>query len=147
MEVILREKFSKLGEEGDIVRVRDGYARNYLIPQGLAFPASSGNAAQIAHQKQMALAQRRKKIKDEQDLAKAIHELKVIIKAKAGEGDQLFGSVTAKQISSAIEQKGYVIDRRKIHLENPIRVLGEHRVPIKLSADANAEIVVEVVAE
>lgn len=147
MDVILREKIENLGDEGQIVKVRPGYARNFLIPKGYAFVASSTNAAQLEHQKRVALEQRRRKIKTEEDLARALTEIGITVSARAGEGNRIFGSVTSKDLAAALGKRGFNVDRRKIYLDEPIRSLGEYEVPVRLSGDISSQIKVNVVAE
>lgn len=147
MEIILRDEVYNLGTEGDQVRVKDGYARNYLIPYGYAFPATSKNAAEIQHKKEVAMAQRKNRIKTEEDLAKALSDVTVEVAAKVGEEEKLFGSVTSQHIAEALKKQNYNIDRRKIQVSDPIKALGEYKIPIRISADTDTEIKLKVVAE
>ncbi len=147
MEVILREDIDKLGNRGEIVKVAAGYARNYLLPKRLAVAATEANR-KIVEQERHAHLRREAKLKDEAiDLSKLLTGVSVTIAQKAGENDQLFGSVTGKDIADALAGKDFTIDRRKIHLENPIKQLGEYKVPVRLHKDVEAEIVVVVVKE
>lgn len=147
MEVILREDIEKLGGRGQVVKVADGYARNYLLPKRLAVPASEANK-KIVEQERQAHLRREAKVKaDAADLAKLLEGVSVTIAHKAGEQEQLFGSVTAKDVAEALEKQNFTIDRKKIHLEEPIRQLGDFRVPIRLHRDVTAEIALHVVKE
>ena len=147
MEVILREDIDKLGNRGQVVKVAAGYARNYLLPKRLAVAASESNKKIVEQERQAHLRKEAKLSTDAAELAKLMANVVVTIHAKAGEQDQLFGSVNAKDIADALEKQNYTIDRRKIQLEEPIRSLGDHRVPIKLHRDVTAEITVTVVKE
>ena len=147
MEVILREDIEKLGSRGETVKVADGYARNFLLPKRLAVVANESNK-KIVEQERHAHVRREAKLVDEaQDLSKLLTGVSVTIAQKAGEADQLFGSVTSKDIAEALEAQNFIIDRRKIQLEEPIKQLGEFKVPVKLHKDVTAEITVLVVKE
>ena len=147
MEVILREDIEKLGVRGEVVKVASGYARNFLLPKRLAVVANESNK-KIVEQERHAHVRREAKLVDEaQDLSKLLTGVSVTISQKAGEADQLFGSVTSKDIAEALALKNFTIDRRKIHLEEPIKQLGEFKVPVKLHKDVTAEITVVVVKE
>jgi len=147
MEVILREDIEKLGNRGEVVKVADGYARNFLLPKRLAVVANESNK-KIVEQERHAHVRREAKLVDEaQDLSKLLTGVSVTIAQKAGEADQLFGSVTSKDIAEALALQNFTIDRRKIHLEEPIKQLGEFKVPVKLHKDVTAEITVVVVKD
>ena len=147
MELILREEIKNLGNRGEIVRVADGYARNFLLPKRLAVLATEANK-KIVEQERMAHVRREAKQKGEaEDLAKQLNGVTVTFTQKAGEADQLFGSVTAKDIVEALAKQDFTIDRRKIHLDEPIKQLGEHKVLVKLHPDVSAEIQVNVLRE
>lgn len=147
MEVILRDDVEKLGNRGDVVKVADGYARNFLLPKRLAVPATAANK-KIVEQERQAHLRREATLKSEaEELAKLLNGVSVTIAQKAGEQEQLFGSVTAKDIAEALEKQNFSIDRRKIHLAEPIRQLGEFAVQVKLHRDVTAEIKVVVVPE
>lgn len=147
MQVILREDIEKLGKIGDLVKVADGYARNYLVPTKKAIEATPKNVHAMEHAKKM-VADRLRKLK-KQAVADAdnIKTLAVTIKAKAGEEGKLFGSVTTMDIAEAAKAQGVVIDKRKIALEEPIKRLGDYTVTVKLHADITAEFKVSVIAE
>ncbi|MCL6544177.1 MAG: 50S ribosomal protein L9 [Bryobacteraceae bacterium] len=145
MEVILREEIEKLGNRGDIVNVADGYARNYLLPKKLAVPATEANKKIIEQERQAYLRREAKLASEAEELARMLAGVTVTIAQKAGEMDQLFGSVTAKDIAEALEKQNFQIDRRKILLEEPIKQLGEYKVALRLHRTVTAEIQVNVV--
>jgi ribosomal protein L9 len=147
MEIILREDIEKLGHRGDIVKVADGYARNYLLPKRLAVLATESNKKIVEQERQAHLRREAKLEAEAAELAKVLNTLTLTISQRAGEQDQLFGSVTAKDIADALERQNYTVDRRKILLEDPIKTLGEHKVPIRLHRNVTAEITVQVVRE
>ncbi|HWR53930.1 MAG TPA: 50S ribosomal protein L9 [Bryobacteraceae bacterium] len=147
MDVILRQDVEKLGTRGQMVKVADGYARNYLLPQRMAVAATEANKKIVEQERQAGLRREAKAKGEAEDLARMISGVTVILTQKAGDQDQLFGSVTVKDIADALEQQNYRIDRRKIHLEEPIRQLGEFKVPIRLHREVTAEITVNVVKE
>ena len=147
MEVILREDIEKLGSRGEVVIVASGYARNFLLPKRLAVVANESNK-KIVEQERHAHVRKEAKLVDEaQDLSKLLTGVSVTIAQKAGEADQLFGSVTSKDIAEALALQNFIIDRRKIQLEEPIKQLGEFKVPVRLHKDVTAEITVVVVKE
>jgi large subunit ribosomal protein L9 len=147
MDVILREDIDKLGTRGQLVKVAPGYARNFLLPNKMAVAATESNK-KIVEQERQAYLRREAKVEGEaKDLGKMLGAVAITISQKAGENDQLFGSVTSKDIAEALEQQGYTIERRKIALEEPIKTLGEFKVPIKLHREVTAEITVHVVKE
>jgi large subunit ribosomal protein L9 len=147
MEVILREDIEKLGSRGQIVKVAAGYARNYLLPKKLAVAATAANKKIIEQERQAHLRREAKEKSSAEDLARMMTGVTVTIAQKAGELEQLFGSVTSKDIVEALERQNYHIDRRKIHLEEPIKQLGEFQVPLRLHREVTAEITVRVVPE
>ena len=145
MEVILRSDIEKLGSRGQLVKVAAGYARNFLLPKRLAVAATEANR-KIVEQERQAHVRKEAKLKGEaEDLAKLVNGVSVTIAQKAGENDQLFGSVTSKDIASALEALNFTIDRRKIQLDEPIKQIGEFKVPVRLYRDVTAEITVNVV--
>jgi large subunit ribosomal protein L9 len=147
MEVILREDVEKLGHRGQIVRVAPGFARNFLLPRRLAVAATESNKKIVEQERQAGLRREAKEIADAQELAKMMSNVKIEIRQKAGENDQLFGSVTAKDIAEALEAQKYTIDRKKIQLEEPIKTLGEHKVAVRLHREVTLEIPVTVLKE
>lgn len=147
MEVILKEDIVDLGKMGEVVRVRDGYARNYLLPRGLVLVANKKNLKGFEHQKRVIGAQREKVVKQAQGLSDKLAAVSLVIAVKTGEEGKLFGSVTNMDIERALREKGFDIERRKIHLDEPIRNLGDFEVPVRLAADVTATIRVSVVPE
>jgi large subunit ribosomal protein L9 len=147
MDVILREDIDKLGQRGQVIRVADGYARNYLLPRRLAVAATEANRKTVEQERQAHLRHEAREKAGAEELGKMMEGVTVTFSQKAGEQDQLFGSVTAKDIAEALVQQNFHIDRRRIHLEDPIRLLGEHRVPIRLHRDVTVEIRVNVIKE
>jgi len=147
MEVILREHVDNLGKRGEIVKVADGYARNYLLPRKLALLATDGNKKQIEREREKFEA----KEADERKVAEAIvarmSGLEIAIARKVGENDVLFGSVTTADIAEALGAKGFEVDRRKLQLHEPIKKLGEFDIPLKLQRDVVTTVKVKVVAE
>ena len=147
MDVILREDVEKLGTRGQMVKVTSGYARNYLLPKRLAVAATDANKKIVEQERQGHLRREAKLVSDAGELAKMMAEVSVTIAQKAGDNDQLFGSVTSKDIADALEQQGYTIERRKIVLDEPIKTLGEFKVTVRLHREVPAEITVRVVKE
>ena len=147
MEVILREDIERLGSRGQVVKVADGYARNFLLPKRLAVAATDANR-KIVEQERHAHVRREAKQKSEaDDLSKLLAGVTVTIAQKAGENDQLFGSVTSKDVADALALQKFTIDRRKVLLDEPIKQLGEFRVAVRLHRDVTAEVTVQVVKE
>lgn len=147
MEVILKEDIVNLGKMGEVVRVRDGYARNYLLPHGLVLVANKKNLKGFEHQKRVIGAQRERVVKQAQGLSDKLAAVSLVIAVKTGEEGKLFGSVTNMDIERALREKGFDIERRKIHLDEPIKNLGDFELPIRLAADVTATIRVSVVPE
>ena len=148
MKVILLEDVPDLGKTGDLVNVKDGYARNYLLPRKLAIAATPKNVKAFEHQKRLAEAKIRKKKSEAQSLAERIESISLTIPQKAGEEDKLFGSVTAMTIAEYLkDQEGIIIDKRKIELSEPIKRLGVYTVPVKIHPDVTANLRVWVVKE
>ena len=147
MDVILREDIDKLGARGQVVHVAAGYARNFLLPKKLAVPATESNKKIVEQERQAHLRKEAKQKDEAVDLGKMLNGVSVTISQKAGENDQLFGSVTVKDVADALERKNFTIDRRKIQLDEPIKQLGEHKIPVRLHRDVTAEITVNVVRE
>jgi large subunit ribosomal protein L9 len=147
MQVILREDIEKLGKIGDLVKVADGYARNFLVPMKKAIEATPKNVNAMEHARKMVSDRLRKLKKEATSEADKIKGLSITIKAKTGEEGKLFGSVTSMDIAEAAKAQGVVIDKRKIVLAEPIKRLGEFSVSVKLHADIAAELKVSVVAE
>lgn len=147
MEVILREEVDNLGSRGEVVKVKDGYARNFLLPRRLAVPASEANKKIVEQERQAWLKKEAKAAGEAAELGKLVDAVVLTIKAKAGENDHLFGSVTAQDLVNGLTALGYTIERRKIVLDEPIRQLGEHKVAVKLHREVTAHITVNVVRE
>ena len=147
MEVILREDIDKLGSRGEVVKVASGYARNFLIPKRLAVAATDSNKKIVEQERQAHLRKEAKQQGEAQDLAKLLNGVSVTIAQKAGENDQLFGSVTSKDVADALAAKNFTIDRRKIQLDEPIKQLGEYKIPVRLHKEVTAEITVIVAKE
>ncbi len=147
MEVILKQAVEKLGNQGDRVKVADGYARNYLLPKGLAVKATERNIAMLQHEKNAIEQRRQKEIKNAQKIANKIRSLSCVFKRQAGEQDKLFGSVTSQDIAHFLQEQGIAIDRKQIQLEEPIKTLGTERVPIKLHPEVIVELKVKVQKE
>jgi large subunit ribosomal protein L9 len=144
MEVILKEDVSKLGSRGDVVKVAEGYGRNFLLPHKLAIEATAGNKAVIAQMKAAAVRRSAKEKSQAEELAKQFDGVSVSFERKAGEHDQLFGSVTSGDIAEALEKKGFNVDRRKIQLHEPLKTVGEFTVPVKLHKDVTAHLKVVI---
>jgi large subunit ribosomal protein L9 len=147
MDVILKEDILNLGKMGDTVRVRDGYARNYLLPRKLVVVADKKNVRAFEHNKRVLAVQREKALRRAQTLGQKLSELSVRIAAKVGEEGKLFGSVTNMDLEKALKAKGFEVERRKIHLQEPIKTVGEFEVPIRLAADLTVNLKVSVVSE
>jgi large subunit ribosomal protein L9 len=147
MEVILRQDVSKVGHRGDLVKVADGFARNFLLPRKLAVAASDGNRKMIEQEKGAAVRREATERGDAEKLSQMLTGVTVSVSRKAGEGDQLFGSVTGMDVADALAAKGFQIDRRKIQLDEPLKHLGEFDVPVKLHKDVTAQVKVQVVKE
>jgi len=146
IRVVLTEDMPNLGKSGELVRVRPGFARNFLVPRGLAIGATAGNVARIEHQKKVAEARATKVTKEANELSTKLSNVKISIGRQVGEGDKLYGSVTSRDIEEALAAQGFVVDRRRISTE-PLRALGTHAVPIRLGPSITATIQVEVVAK
>jgi large subunit ribosomal protein L9 len=147
MEVILKEDVAKLGSRGDVVKVAEGYGRNYLLPRKLAIQATAGNKKVIEQMKAAAVRRSAKEKAQAEELAKQFDGVSVSFLRRAGEHDQLFGSVTSSDVADALEKKGFTIDRRKVQLHESLRTLGEFTVPIKLHKDVTAHLKVVIEKE
>jgi large subunit ribosomal protein L9 len=147
MEIILREDIDNLGARGQVVKVAPGYARNYLLPRRLAVAATDANRKIVEQERQAHLRKEAVLKTESEDLAKLLSNVTVSIARKAGENGQLFGSVTAADIADALTAQKFNIDRRKIQLDDPIRALGDYKVPVRLHRDVSAEVSVSVTAE
>jgi large subunit ribosomal protein L9 len=147
MEIILRQDFEQLGKTGEIVTVKDGFARNYLIPKGIAYVATKVNKKRLENELQMQNWRKEKEKRAAEELAKKLETVSCTIPVQVGEEDKLFGSVTSQNIADALSALGYKVDRRKIQLDEPIKSLGIYSVPIKLHPDVTATVKVWVVKE
>jgi len=147
MEVILKEDVPKLGHRGDLVKVAEGYGRNFLLPKKLAIEANEGNKKVIEQMKAASVRKAQKDKTDAEALAAQLNAVTVTIVRRSGEHDQLFGSVTSSDIAAELEKKGFTIDRRKIELDQPIKTTGEFTAPIRLFRDVTANVKVEVKKE
>jgi large subunit ribosomal protein L9 len=147
MEVILKEDIDKLGHRGEVVKVADGYGRNYLLPRKLAMEATAANKAVIEQMKQSALRRSAREKGEAEELVKLLNEVELSFARKAGDEEHLFGSVTSADIAHGLEAKGFQVDRRKVQLEEPLKSLGEFHVPVKLHREVVAHLKVTVVRE
>jgi large subunit ribosomal protein L9 len=146
IQVILQQDVDKVGKSGDLVRVRPGFARNYLLPRQLALPASTAAVHRIEHEKTVALSKADKGKKEARELADKLSALSIKITQKAGEDGRLFGSVTTKDIETAVKAQGLTIDRKRVQLAEPIKSTGSYEIVVKLVSDVTATLKVEVVA-
>jgi large subunit ribosomal protein L9 len=147
MEVILREHVDNLGRRGEVVKVADGYARNYLLPRKLALPVTAGNKQQIERERGKFEAREQEEKKVAEGVAGRLSGVEIEIARKVGETEVLFGSVTSADIAAALAAKGFEIDRRKLNLREPIKKLGEYDVPLRLHPEVTIPVKVKVVAE
>ena len=147
MEVILKEDVAKLGSRGDVIKVAEGYGRNFLLPRKLAIEATSGNKKVIEQMKAAAVRRSAKEKAQAEELSKQFDGLSVSFQRRSGEHDQLFGSVTSSDIAEALEKKSFNVDRRKIQLHEPLRTLGEFTIPIKLHKDVTTHLKVVIEKE
>lgn len=147
MKVILRENVENLGKTGDIVRVSDGYARNYLLPRKLVIIADEQNVKAMEHHKKSLTRKREREKVEAQDVAKKLEQFSCTIARKVGENEKLFGSVTTADIAAALTKGGFSVDRRQVQLAEPIKQLGVITVPLKLATDVTAQVKVWVVQE
>ena len=147
MEVILREDIKTLGKAGELVRVKPGYARNYLLPHGLAYEATEGNKKRIAAETKARSVRLQSERAGADREAATLSGVQLRLAGKAGEEGKLFGSITAQDIAEELGRQGHTVDRRRIELEHPIKTLGEHSVSVRLHPDVHAEVRVSVVAE
>lgn len=147
MELILREDVKFLGKAGQLVRVKPGYARNYLLPHGLAYEATEGNKKRIAAETKARTARLASEKQGAEEQAAALNAVELTLAGKAGEEGRLFGSITAQDIADALSAQGHSVDRRRIELDQPIKSLGHHTVAVRLHPEVQAEVRVNVVAE
>ena len=144
MEVILKEDVPKLGNRGDVIKVAEGYGRNFLLPHKLAIEANAGNKAVIEQMKAASVRRSAKEKSEAEALAKQFDGLEISFTRKSGENDQLFGSVTSGDIADALEKKSFHIDRRKIQVHEPLKTIGEFTIPVKLHKDVTTHLKVVI---
>jgi len=147
MQVILRKEVEKLGAEGELVKVKDGYTRNYLIPRGFAMRATEGKVRAIDTEKKQKAFKIERERKSARDLASNLEQLALVMKAKAGDEGRLFGTVTNQMIADALKAKGFEVDRRNIEIESQIKQVGLHAVKVKLYSDVFVNMNIQVDAE
>jgi large subunit ribosomal protein L9 len=147
MEIILRQAVENLGKTGDVVNVKPGYARNYLLPHGLAYEATPGNLKRIQQERDRLEAAENERRGTAQGLAEKLEQVSLTFSARVGEEGKLFGSVTATDIAAQLEAQGYRVEKRQIDLHEPIKALGVYRVPIRLHADVKPEVRVWVIKQ
>jgi large subunit ribosomal protein L9 len=147
IEIILRETIDTLGRAGQVVKVANGYARNYLLPRKLAYPATPGNLKVIESERQSLLRKEAKQKEDAEKLLQMLEKVEITIRRKVGEQDALYGSVTNSDIADELEKKGFEVEKRKIHMDDHIKTVGEFSIPIRLFKDVTAHVKVKVEAE
>ena len=147
MEVILREHVDNLGKRGEIVKVADGYARNYLLPRKLALPATDGNRKHVERERRIVEARESQEKAQAEAIAARLAAVEITIARRVGETDQLYGSVTSADIADFLKEKGFELDRRKLILPEPIKAIGDHEVPLKLHREVTVPLKVHVVKE
>lgn len=147
MKVILRQDVEQLGKTGDTVVVKDGYARNYLIPRNIAYPATEGNLRALEEERKQRERRAQKELRHAEKLARELEKVSLTIKMKVGEDDKLFGSVTPQTVADALKEKGINVDRRLIELDEPIKALGIYTVNVKLHQNVAGKVKVWVVRE
>jgi len=147
MKVILRKDYEKLGHVSEVVSVKDGYARNYLIPRGIAYEATDSNLRQLAEESKQQVRRADKERGQAEVLAAKLEKISITIKMKVGEEEKLFGSVTAQMIAEALQEKEVTLDKRQIELEEPLKALGIYDVPVKLSGGVSGKVKVWIVRE
>ena len=147
IELILREDVKSLGKAGEMVRVKPGYARNYLLPQGLAYEATEGNKKRIAAETKARTSRQDAERTEAQRAAAALGQVALTLTGKAGDEGKLFGSITTQDLADALARQGHQVDKRRIELDHPIKTLGHHTVAVRLHPEVHAEVHVSVVAE
>jgi large subunit ribosomal protein L9 len=145
IEVILREDIKTLGRAGEMVRVKPGYARNYLLPKGLAYEATEGNKKRVAAETRVRVARNQAERAEAERVAATLNDVALTLTGKAGEEGKLFGSITSQDIAEALAQQGHSVDRRRIELEHPIKTTGTHSVTVRLHPEVHAQLRVSVV--
>jgi large subunit ribosomal protein L9 len=147
MEVILREHVEHLGKRGDVVKVAEGYARNYLLPRKLALAVTANNKRQIEREKKLAETRDAEEKSQADAIAERLTQIDIEIRRRVGENDTLYGSVTSQDIAQALKDKGFEVDKRKISLAEPLKAIGESIIPVKIHRDVTANLRVRVVAQ
>ena len=147
MDIILRQDVEKLGRAGDLVTVKDGYARNYLLPHGLAYVATEGNRRRLEAEARLKAKRAGAQLESAREVATRLEAVSLTFAMKAGEGDKLFGSVTAADIADRLHAEGHAVDKKAVDLDEPIKALGVYKVPIRLHHDVKPEVRVWVVKE
>jgi large subunit ribosomal protein L9 len=147
MKLILKEDYGKLGKVGDVVTVKDGYARNFLIPKKIAYLANDGNVRRLEEEKKLRAVREKKEHKSAADIAVEIEKLSLTIPVQVGEDDKLYGSVTSQMIADSLKEKGFEIDKKKIELDEPIKVLGIYTINVKLHPEVTGKVKVWVVRQ
>lgn len=147
MEVILKEKVDSLGTKGDVVKVSDGYARNFLLPKKLAVMATPANRVQIEHEKTVAVRREAKEKQEAEVLAQQLSKVSLRLSRKVGENDILYGSVTSMDLAEALQEKGFTVDRRKIEMADHLKSVGQFSVPVRLHREVTVNLNVEVARE
>lgn len=147
MKVILRQDYEALGKIGETVVVKDGFARNFLIPRKIAYPATGGSLRALEEEKKQLAKRTEKALHEAEKLSQELEKISVTVKMKVGEDDKLFGSVTSQVIADALKEKGFTVDKRVIELEEPIKALGIYTVPVKLHGGVTGKVKIWVVRE
>jgi large subunit ribosomal protein L9 len=147
IEIILREDIKTLGRAGEMVRVKPGYARNYLLPKGLAYEATEGNRKRIAAETRVRDVRNQAERTEAERVAGTLNGLTLTLSGKAGEEGKLFGSITSQDVADALARQGHTVERRRIELEHPIKTIGTHTVSVRLHPEVHAELQVSVVPE
>jgi large subunit ribosomal protein L9 len=147
MKLILKEDYGNLGKVGDVVTVKDGYARNFLIPKKIAYLANDGNVRRLEEEKKLRVVREKKEQRSAADIAAEIEKLSITIPVQVGEDDKLYGSVTSQMIADSLKEKGFEVDKRKIELDEPIKVLGIYTIDIKLHSEVTGKVKVWVVRQ
>ena len=147
MDVILRQDVDKLGRAGDMVTVKDGFARNFLLPQGLAYLATEGNKRRLDAERAQKGKKHAAEVSASKEVAARLEAVSLTFTMKAGEGDKLFGSVTASEIADRLKSEGFSVDKKSVELEEPLKALGVYKVPVRLHPEVKPEVRVWVVRE
>jgi large subunit ribosomal protein L9 len=147
MDVILRQDVANLGRTGELVTVKDGYARNFLLPRGMAYQATEANKRRLEAERAQRLKKQSAEVGAAQARAERLAQVSLTFTMKAGEGDKLFGSVTAADIAEQLREQGYEVDKKQVELDEPLKALGVYKVPVRLHADVKPDVRVWVVRE